>query len=105
MDDVISSMLGTFFGAILGIPVGLTVNRIWRDRADVARRKQLRTAILNAVKSNADLVEASRHSGRGRFAEARLPHRDGAVLVWIPHSHRIHRGVECWQVRSDAVHP
>lgn len=57
MDDVISSMLGTFLAVALGIPAGFILNRILQDRANSARRKQLRAAILNAVKSNADLVK------------------------------------------------
>lgn len=66
MLDVIYSILGTFLGAVLGIPAGLTVNRLWRDRANAARREQLRTAILNAVTSNAHLVDQIRDWTQGQ---------------------------------------
>lgn len=56
MSDVISSILGTFLGALIGIPAGLLLDRILRKKADATRRQQLRTAILNAVISNADVV-------------------------------------------------
>jgi len=57
MQDILITILGTFLGALFGIPAGLALNYWWGHCVDKLRRNQLRTAIKQAVDSNANLVE------------------------------------------------
>jgi hypothetical protein len=56
MLDLINDILGTFLGALLGIPAGLAVNHAWQYYADRDRRRQLLDAITRSVNQNDYLV-------------------------------------------------
>ncbi len=54
--QTIASILGTFLGALLGIPAGLAVNHAWRHREDRDRKAQLLEALRQAVDQNLYLM-------------------------------------------------
>src|SRR4051794_8634340 len=54
--EIVKSILGTFFGALLGIPAGLWLNHIWEGRQDKERRSELLAALRHAVDHNASLL-------------------------------------------------
>lgn len=56
MQEVIYDILGTFLGALLGIPAGIALNHAWSKRVDKTRRWQLRSALRDTVDRNAYLV-------------------------------------------------
>ncbi len=55
--DVLKSILGTFLGALLGIPAGLMVNHAWRHRQDRDRRWQLLSAVRQTIDHNSYLID------------------------------------------------
>lgn len=56
MAEPIANILGTFLGALLGIPSGLALNHAWKKRVDAARRNQLLSALKASLDKNKHLI-------------------------------------------------
>jgi hypothetical protein len=54
--EATKATLGTFFGALIGIPAGLSLNHIWERRQDKDRRTELLSALRQAVDQNTYLI-------------------------------------------------
>lgn len=55
--EALNSILGTFLGALLGVPAGLAVNHAWTQRVDEKRTLQLRAVIKEAIDHNTYLMQ------------------------------------------------
>ena len=68
MPEVLNTILGTFFGALLGIPAGFALNHFWSKSVDRARRAQLLSVFKRAIDQNAYLVgQIEEWLGKGGF--------------------------------------
>ena len=57
MPEFVNDILGIFLGALLGIPAGIWLNSIKKNRADKTRKEQLKSAIKESVKKNVGLLK------------------------------------------------
>jgi hypothetical protein len=76
MPEVLNSVLGTFLGALLGIPTGFALNHCWSKSVDRARRTQLRSVLKRAVDQNdylADEIEEWLGKGGVPYFNVDLP--------------------------------
>ena len=65
MPEMLNTVLGTFFGALLGIPAGFFINHLWSMFVDRKRRTQLLVALKRTVEHNCNLVDQIQESLRG----------------------------------------